>query len=208
MILSTSMLLNIAPNFDKKTNTNCSQSLTFEAWNIFLDAYPEEINAQQEFNIYQGGEAKEPIQLFSITSRLAKLNTSLVTMLCVRNFSLTFDHLKALISIPTLAALSLEHSPGVRDTEITARHFLDFSRAVKEKGALQKLRLMVLRDFGLSKKDIVRGIASFPALQLVGLQNPRTDSMDHTQQHASDEWKPVTPELYVVIMAHISYQSR
>jgi hypothetical protein len=100
-----------------------------------------------------------------------------VTLLCIRDFSLTFDHLKALVNIPTLAAMILEQArPGGR-SEITARHFLDFGRAVREKNALTKLRLLIMCDFGLGRTAILDGVAGFPALQLVGMQNSKTSVM-------------------------------
>jgi len=167
----------------------CSDSLTFNAWNTFLDAYPNDINSQQQFHVYPPKEwSYEPTQLPSICNRLSKLNTSLVTLLCIRDFSLTFDDLKELINIPTLGALILEQSRPHGVSELHARHFLNWGRAVRERNALQKLRLLIMCDFGIGRKAILEGVASFPALTLVGLQNSKTWSMSDAPQHAYGDW--------------------
>jgi hypothetical protein len=158
----------------------CREALTYNAWNIFYDAYPDQIDRQQHFYVYEANEwSYEPRQLLSISNRLAKLETSLLTLLCVRDFSLTFDHLKALIKIPTLGALILEQARPSGISEITARQFTEFARAVREKEAFQKLKLLIMCDFGIGRKAVLDGAASWPALDLIGLQNSKaTDTGD------------------------------
>jgi hypothetical protein len=176
-----------------------SEALTFNAWNIFLDAYPDEINQYQDFHIYQPIQwSHEPTQLPSIINRLSKLDTGVLTLLCIRDFSLTFDHLKALINIPALAATILEQArPGGR-SEIDARHFQDFCRAVKERNALRKLRLLLMCDFGIGRKAILEGVSSFPSLSLIGLQNSKVGSMSDTFQHSYGNWKFMTTSEYAI----------
>jgi hypothetical protein len=161
-------------------NSKYSEALTFNAWNLFYEAYPDQIDPQQHFHVHEPNEwSYEPRQLFSITNRLAKLDTSLVTLLCVRDFSLTFDHLKTLIKIPTLGALVLEQARPGGISEITARQFTDFARAVRENNAFQKLRLLIMCDFGIRRKAVLEGVAGWPALHLIGLQNSKsTDTGD------------------------------
>jgi hypothetical protein len=168
--------------------------LTYNAWNIFYDAYPNEIRRQQQFHVYREGQrSHEPTQLFSITNRLAKLDTSLVTFFCVRDFSLTFDHLKALIDIPTLGALILEQKRLGGISEVTARHFTDFARAVREKHAFQKLELFIMCDFDIEFKTILEGVTGWPALQMVGLQVSKP-TVTRDMSHADTCWQPLEPK--------------
>jgi hypothetical protein len=179
--------------------------LTYNAWNLFSDACPDEINRQQQFHVYESDEwSYEPRQLFSITDRLAKLNTSFVTLLCVRDFSLTFDHLKALLNIPTLAALVLEQARPGGVSEITARHFMDFGRAAREKSALQKLRLLIMCDFGIGRKAVLDALSGFPCLQLIGLQNSKTSSATDMPQQAPSNWKLLTTSEYAALSVDLT----
>jgi hypothetical protein len=163
--------------------------LTYNAWNIFYDAYPDKIRRQQQFHVYQEGQrSHEPTQLFSITNRLAKLDASLVTLLCIRDFSLNFDHLKALIEIPTLGALTLEQKRPGGISKVTTRHFTDFARAVREKNALQKLELFIMCDFDIGFKTILEGVTGWPALQMVGLQVSET-IVTGDMSHADTCWQ-------------------
>ncbi|KAF2827263.1 hypothetical protein CC86DRAFT_393468 [Ophiobolus disseminans] len=170
-----------------------TDSLTFNGWNVFVDAYPAEINPQQQFHVYPSKtDSYEPTQLPSIVNRLAKLDVGLVSFLCIRDFCLTFDDFKELINIPTLGALVLEQSRRHGLSEFHSRRFHDWGRAVQERNALQKLSLLVMCDFGIGRKAILEGVASFPALTLVGLQNSKTWSMSDAPQHTYGDWELLT----------------
>jgi hypothetical protein len=166
------------------------EALTFNAWSIFADAYPAEIKAQQQFHVYPPNDGSpEPTLLSSIVNRLAGLNTSFMTLLCIRDFSLHFDDFKELIEIPTLGALILEQSRRNGVSELHTRHFSDWCRAVREKNALRYLRLLVMCDFGISRKAVLEGVSSFPALALVGLHNSKTWSMSDAGAHGYGDWQ-------------------
>jgi hypothetical protein len=180
-------------------NSKYSEALTFNAWNIFYDAYPDRISPQQHFHVHEPNEwSYEPRQLFSITNRLAKLDTSLVTLLCVRDFSLTFEHLKTLIKLPTLGALILEQARPGGISEITARQFTDFARAVREKDAFQKLRLLIMCDFGVGRNTVLEGIAGWPALHLIGLQNSKLTDVGDLFPVNHVHWKQMDQNQCVV----------
>jgi hypothetical protein len=165
--------------------------MTFNTWNVFLNAYPDQINSHQEFHVFQPDQwSYEPTQLPSILTRLSRLDTSLVTLLCVRDFSLTFDHLKAVINIPTLAAMILEQAYPGSKSGISARQFLDFGRAVRDKKALQKLRLLVMCNFRICRKVILEGASTFPSLHLVGLHYSETENVP---QQSYGNWVTMTP---------------
>jgi hypothetical protein len=50
---------------------------------------------------------------------MAKLNTSLVTFLCIRGYEITFDHLITLTDIPTLGGLVLERLHSDIDRQVS-----------------------------------------------------------------------------------------
>jgi hypothetical protein len=106
---------------------------------------------------------------------------------------LTFDDFKELLKIPTLGAAILEQSRPNGVSELHARHFLNWGRAVREKNALQKRRVLILCDFGIAKKAILEGLSSFSTLALVGFQNSKTWSMSDAPQHMYGDWHPLTP---------------
>ncbi|OAK95068.1 hypothetical protein IQ06DRAFT_232421 [Phaeosphaeriaceae sp. SRC1lsM3a] len=170
-----------------------AEALTYNAWNIFADAYPNEVDRQQEFHIFQSEQwSYEPTQLLSIIGRLGKLDSSFITLLCVRDFHLTFEHLTALIGIPTLAALVLEQARPSGEVGISARDFLNFGRAVRERKAFLQLRLIVLCDFGIGRKAVLDGVSGFPSLQLVGLQNSKIGVSAGMTQDIVEGWRFMT----------------
>jgi hypothetical protein len=181
--------------------------LTYNSWNLFSDAYPDETNRQQQFHVYESHEwSYEPRQLSSIINRLAKLDTSFVTLLFVRDFSLTFDHLKALLDIRTLTAVVLEQARPGGVSEITTRHFLDFGRAAREKKALQELRLLVMCDFGIGRKTVLEAVSGFPCLHLIGLQNSKTSTTTDMPQHTYSGWNSLSTSEYTISSGAVRYK--
>ncbi|KAH5249073.1 hypothetical protein HBI70_213560 [Parastagonospora nodorum] len=154
-----------------------TEALTYNSWAIFQAAYPADINPHQHFHIPPSTHTYAPTLLPSLTSRLSTLSHPLITHLCIRNFALKFTDLTSLLCIPTLGALVLEQARPGGQSEITSRHFLDFARAAREKGTLQRLRVLVVCDFGLGKGVVLRGMSGFPALRLVGVVNSKTSVM-------------------------------
>ncbi|KAH8727092.1 hypothetical protein GQ44DRAFT_612021 [Phaeosphaeriaceae sp. PMI808] len=151
-----------------------NDTLSFNVWNIFLDAFPDKMESQ-EFHVYQSGNwSFEPTELPSIVKRLSKLNTSFLTLLCIRDFILTLDHLVSLLDIPTLAAVLLEQAPPGGKSPIEDIHFKSWVSAAHKKSALQKLKLLVLCDFGIERKSVLERVSVFPSLSLLGFQNSKT----------------------------------
>ncbi|KAH7393904.1 hypothetical protein DE146DRAFT_757385 [Phaeosphaeria sp. MPI-PUGE-AT-0046c] len=170
-----------------------AEAWSYNSWNIFYDAFPNEISRQQEFHIYQSEQwSYEPVQLLSMADRVAKLDPSFITLLCVRDFHLTFEHLKALIGIRTLAALVLEQARPGGEYGVNARDFLNFGRAVRERKAFQQLRLLVLCDFGLGRKAVLDGVSGVPSLRLVGLQNSKLGVSTSMARDIAEGWKFMT----------------
>jgi hypothetical protein len=147
-------------------DTFYSESLTFNDWNTFVEAFPKEINLHHQFNVQKEAERSfEPTQLSSIVGRMAKLDTSLVTFLCIGGYDLTFDHLMTLINIPMLGGLVL----GRLNSEVNPRHIGLWTRTACERGTLQKLKLLVINARNMGRAQILPGLLGLPSLCLAGL---------------------------------------
>lgn len=177
-------------------NDTRSEALTFNSWNNFLDAYPTEIKPQQEFHIYPAKRSFDATLLPSISVRLARLDLGLTTVLCIRDYSLTFEDLKQLINIPTLGTLILEQSRPRGVSELHAREFSNWGRAVRERNALQKLRALIMCDFGIGRGAILEAVAGFPTLTLLGLQNSKSWTMSDSPHIAPGDWQFLTETGY------------
>jgi hypothetical protein len=146
-------------------DTLYSESLTFNDWNVFVEAFPKDINRHHQFRIHkETGHSYHPTQLDSIVGRMVKLNTNLVTFLCIVGYDLTFDHLMALVKIPKLTGLVLERL----HSEVDRRQIADWGRAACEKGTLQSLKLLVVRSCSIGRDQILLAVAKLPSLCLVG----------------------------------------
>lgn len=132
---------------------------------------------------------------------------SFVTFLTVRDFSLSFDHLKTLLNVPTLATLVLEQARPNGTSEITTRNFLDWGRARQEKDALKSLRVLILTDFGINRRSVCETLAGFPILQLVGILNTRVRDMVGIPQSTHLPWEPVTASEYVMFLLSLAPKS-
>jgi hypothetical protein len=94
-----------------------------------------------------------------------------------------------LINISTLGALVLEQARPGGKSEVTARHFIDFVRAVRERHAFQKLRLLIMCDFGIGRRSILDGVTDWPALQMIGLQNSKSTISGDIHLEDTTCWK-------------------
>jgi hypothetical protein len=161
-----------------------SESLTFSSWNLLHDAFPSELNPHHHFQALCATElvSGPAYQLPSIVKRLAKLDTSLLTFLCIRDFHLTFDDLLNLTKIPMLGGLVLHQMNHFNTPSITAKQYTNWGRAVLETGALQKLSVLVMYDFSLRTESLFLGLASFPTLHIVGIRKP------HGKAHTRDAY--------------------
>ncbi|KAL5116801.1 hypothetical protein ACEQ8H_005282 [Pleosporales sp. CAS-2024a] len=172
-----------------------NEALSYNAWTIFLTAYPNNLAPHQDFHVYAPNTSysKSPTQLSSIVTRLAKLPTTLLTHLHIRDFALTLDHLKLLLlDLPSLAALVLEQArpSGPSALTTTPRHVSDVLRAASEKHAAQKLTFLLLRGFALAPTAVLNHAACLSSLSLVALQDART-SVAHDDGYAdeSQAWR-------------------
>lgn len=167
-------------------------NLTFSAWSIFQKAFPDQIARHHQFHVSEREAwSLVPAQLPSIVGRLAKLDTNMMTFLCIRNFSLTVDHLIALNKIHTLAGLVLEHRHSPVERNVPALNVNLWGRAVSESRAFKKLRLLVVGNFG-RRDAILKGISSFSALCLVGVHEPgETGGRPHGSY---GDWQTIHPQ--------------
>jgi hypothetical protein len=134
-----------------------------------------------------------PVQLPSMVDRMGKLDASMLTFLCLRNFTLNIEHLIALNRINTLATLALECGNG--DGETFPTTIRDWGRSVSESGAFQKLKVLIIRTFGVSQAVILDGVSRFPALTIVGV-TPTSMTMHESPEglrHSFTDWCTAPP---------------
>ena len=125
-----------------------------------------------------------------MVDRLAKLDTNMMTFLCIRNFSLTVDHLIALTKIHTLAGLVLEHRHSATERHMPALDVDLWARAVYETRAFRNLRLLVVGNFG-RRDDVLQGVSGFSALALLAVhQTGETGGRTHD---CPGDWQTVSP---------------
>jgi hypothetical protein len=133
-------------------------------------------------------------------NRLAKLDVSMLTFLCVRNFVLNIDHIIALNKINSLGVLILEKplvSRGVADNTMSAKDVLNWGRSVRESGAFQMLKVLVFGDFGPERSAVLKAASDFPALTLVGVLDNWArykDQPDHVMNGSYGGWCPTKSE--------------
>lgn len=177
--------------------SGCSDSLTYNAWSVFQKAFPAEIDHDHHFHISERDAwSLVPAALPSIVTRLANLDSNMLTFLCIRNFSLHMDHLMTLTKVGTLTALVLEQNPTVgivNRQQITGKNLKDWVRAAHESQSLTKLKLLVIGGVGVPRNTVIQSVTGFPALSLLGVNDTREPGGPF-----SGEWYTPTSQWYVL----------
>jgi hypothetical protein len=109
--------------------------------------------------------------------RMAKLDFSVLTFLCVQSSTLNIDHLIALIKIDSLAVLVLERTMsawGFATDTMSSKDVLSWGRSVRESGAFQKLTVLDFGDFISERHAILKAALEFPVLNLIGVPDYTT----------------------------------
>ncbi|KAK1909947.1 hypothetical protein P3342_008119 [Pyrenophora teres f. teres] len=158
-----------------------NDTLTFKTWSLFHNVFPKDIKPHAAFrfhdvDIHPGSFASR--ELPSIVDRLSRLDVSMLTFLSIRCLDLVIEDLTALTKINTLAVLALEVL-RVPDTYVDP--IRDWGRIVHESGAFQKLRVLFLYSpHGFQRHSLLKHIASFKALNLVGIydHNRRPETIE------------------------------
>ncbi len=183
--------------------TLLSNTLTFNAWDLFRKAFPAEIDRLHHFHIPKdvfspvgnGTRAyvNPPSQLPSVVNRLAKFDTTPLTYLWLQGYRITINDLMTIAQIPTLAVLSLYHPPtSDRSTGLDERDLKNWGRAVHEASAFKQLRVLILRGFRVSEQAVFLSVARFPALTLVGIS--KDPLMPDTREQPPGSWRPFSHE--------------
>lgn len=162
-----------------------------------MQAYPEHIDRNQQFYVYENGvaaplrswEQSMLTQLPSVVNRLKNIDTSILSFLHIQRSPLIFDNLMRLTEFDGLATLVLEDGTaldrGFDDTR--ERQLRNWERTVTEKRSFQKLKVLVLYSSRLPRSSLLRRVASFPALTLVGTDG--TKQSKGNAQDTSKEWR-------------------
>lgn len=136
-----------------------SDTLTFDAWKLFHQAYPHRVELNHHFRVTESDGASTQLQ--SVMKNLSTLPEHVLTLLCSDGIDLGLPQLMTLMNISSLAALMLA------PRETTHTEIRNWCRAVSEKGALTRLKVILIRDCGERNRDILHNLATLPALTLV-----------------------------------------
>ncbi|OAL54927.1 hypothetical protein IQ07DRAFT_281076 [Pyrenochaeta sp. DS3sAY3a] len=174
---------------------------TFNAWDIFMQAFPEHIDRNQQFYVYENGisaplrswEHSMLTQLPSVVNRLKKIDTSILSFLHIQRSPLVFDNLMRLTEFDGLATLILEDGTALdRDMDDTReRQLRNWERTVTEKGSFQKLKVLVFYSSRLPRSSLLRRVSSFPVLTLIGTDG--TKQSKGNAQDTSKDWRRLQP---------------
>lgn len=159
------------------TKLKQTDTLSFNAWSIFQRAFPEQIDRHHAFRYYESDTGFmmrpsdwTPVQLPSIVERFSRLDSSVLSFLCLQNLNVNAEDLFSLLKISSLAVLVLD--PGIKGSSdiITSKNINSWGRAAGETGAFQKLRVLVLLGMASNWTVILSCALSFPSLVLFGTQ--------------------------------------
>ena len=156
--------------YDKNCNSHSSRdTLTFSAWTLFQQAYPNQAELSHHFRVCQ---LDSITSWSSIVKSLGTLNSSVLTHFCAYGLDLDIPQLVSLANIPTLTAL-IHVNPAQRNNNaLRGSGVRDWCRAVGEKKAFLQLQLLFLSsitEVGAQDKAVLDYLSSFPALVLVGI---------------------------------------
>ncbi|KAF9701513.1 hypothetical protein EKO04_000744 [Ascochyta lentis] len=142
-----------------------TDTLTFSAWTLFQQAYPNQFELNHAFRVSHHDSITS---WSSIVKSLSVLDSSVLTRFCAYGMDLDLSQFMSLVDIPSLAALiQINHSRYRSDNRTMSDFSIrDWCRAVYEKKAFQKLKLLLVPSMS---DALLRHLVGFPALRLVGV---------------------------------------
>ncbi|KAF2630110.1 hypothetical protein BU25DRAFT_265741 [Macroventuria anomochaeta] len=146
-----------------------TDTLTFEAWTLLQQAYPNQPELNHHFRV---GKLDSITSWPSIVNSLSSIN-SVLTQFCAYGLELNLSQLLSLTEIPTLAALIHAHPAQRNFNPLRGSGVRDWCRAVREKKAFQKLKLLYMSSIpqdGPLNSAVLENLSSFPSLALVGIE--------------------------------------
>lgn len=154
-----------------------SDTLSFNAWSVFIKAFPEQIDHNHQFLVYDDESSSDihgqPVmlaQLPSVITRLTKLDTTTLSFLCIQQSPLVFSHLMTLTQLDALASLVIQDGDAMNLDldDMRERQIKNWGRAVSEKDAFKRLKVLVLYSARLHRDLLLQVVSKFPVLTLVG----------------------------------------
>ncbi|KAF1973449.1 hypothetical protein BU23DRAFT_430781, partial [Bimuria novae-zelandiae CBS 107.79] len=144
-----------------------NQNLTANAWSLFQQAFPgeQELNHHHLIRI-PARHGQAAAELPSIQQWLSQLPFSHLSMLNLQGLCLRISDLMVLTNLPNLGVLLLRHPHGNFPQDLDDKSMRDWSRAVQEKSAFTRLRMVGIHHFSLSFEAVLKCLASYPALRL------------------------------------------
>ncbi|KAF1929038.1 uncharacterized protein M421DRAFT_145087 [Didymella exigua CBS 183.55] len=145
-------------------------ALSFRAWMIFQKAYPNQPELSHHFRL----EMHDVVTFWPVIIKsLGTLNTSVLTHFCANGLNLDLAELMSLTEVPTLTALIHTNSSQRETRPFRERAIRDWCRAVREKKAFPKLKVLYLSsipDARPSDNVVLHHLSRFSALVLVGIE--------------------------------------
>jgi hypothetical protein len=196
------MCVSRAPNQDINAYRD---ALTFEAWTLFHQAFPAQVQLSHHFRV-----SREQVEMEwdSIVANLSKLDNPCVrTFFCGLGMSLDLSQLLSLTNISSLAALSLVPAPRyghIHESDILADYnrLRNWCRAASEKKTLLNLKMLYL---GATSKDAAQDtvlldyLSALPALTLVGFKRSQLD-MSGAKTYGPWKWVKEDSDRYTQIL--------
>ncbi|KAF2470327.1 uncharacterized protein BDR25DRAFT_33968 [Lindgomyces ingoldianus] len=185
----------------KQTDTE-----TAMVWSIFKAAYPKEIhqNSYHVLNPNPAGVRELSHGLEIMGKQLLSLSLETLSFLCVSSYHINSVHLNTdLLNFPNLAVLVLtQKKVGTRRATGGDSHMIQcWGRAVHEKRAFTRLRVLALRRFDISL-EVLMSLSLFPALYLCNLDSEFiTLDLRHPLKKGRQfktQWKQIWPDRHIV----------
>jgi hypothetical protein len=144
-----------------------NQTLTPNAWSLFQQAFPSEEQLDHTYPIrIPALHAQSTSELPSIQQWLQLLPFSHLSLLNIQSLCLRLSDLITLTDLPNLGVLLIRCAYGESPQDLDDKAMRDWSRAVQEKGAFTKLRMVGLHYHPASLQATLKGLTRFPALRV------------------------------------------
>lgn len=125
-----------------------------------------------------------------MAGKMARLETHNLSLLCIQNVCITFEHLVCFTRIPTLSGLFLAQLSESHAESVKEEHIKHWARTVRQRHAFQHLEVLVMSRFAIDMNDTINAVSPFPNLHLVGFaERSRYGSVLNSIDTASGTWK-------------------
>lgn len=148
-----------------------NQTLTANAWTLFQQAFPGEQELEHTYPIrIPASHGQNGTELPSIQQWLQMIPFQHISMLNIQGLRLRMPDLMILTNLTNLGVLLLRHPHGDCPQDLNDKAMRDWGRAVQEKGAFTKLRVVGVHYFAPSLQATLKCLAAFPTLRICTIE--------------------------------------